>query len=314
MVLGREALALFQVAPAGGAVAVTVGGVPLVALTPPRIEDISREMPILRAAADLRADRMAEILSQQGDLLSFFGAQQWLSATRRQWTLLFLGAVYAAVSAVEMGVKHLCSVPRAIDLSPLIQPVIQTPGHSSYPSGHSTEAHAFAVALACLRLAAAEADAAGASVAGSGIASLMSWLPAAEGAPVPPGPADFLTLLFRLSARIADNRTVAGVHFPVDSAHGALLGLGCTLAIIAHAAGGGSVPAFHARGQDWARVAEDGTVGPRDFTLREWRAALAETGPLAWHGSDTVTLPAPGVWHSLPVVWQAAVAEWRNGG
>lgn len=31
-------------------------------------------------------------------------------------------------------------------------------------------------------------------------------------------------MLFKLAARIAENRTVAGVHFPIDSAHGSIVG------------------------------------------------------------------------------------------
>jgi hypothetical protein len=50
--------------------------------------------------------------------------------------------------------------------------------------------------------------------------------------------ADRLHLLpFRLAARIADNRMVAGVHFPTDSAGGAVTGFALCQAIVAYAMG-----------------------------------------------------------------------------
>ena len=112
--------------------------------------------------------------------------------------------------------------------------------------------------LAALRLT-------GAGIADAAlIDTLLARLsPAAEAAPV----TDQVILLFRLAARIADNRTVAGVHYPVDSAHGALLGFGTTLAFIGHCLGGGAdhpVPEWMADGNDWSG----------DFTLRKWCAAL----------------------------------------
>lgn len=292
LVLDHEAVSLYNARPAkDGAFAVHAAPGPVVTLTPPDAATLAAQMPELRSAMDLRADRMPEILAQQGDMLSFFGAQQVLNNDRRRRTMTVLAAAYGAVVSQEMRIKHFCSVPRPIDLSPQVQPVIQTPGHSAYPSGHATEAFAFATVLAALRLSrdpAAQKDGI--------IKTLLGKLNTAlEGATA----ADPDQMLFRLAARIADNRTVAGVHFPVDSAHGALLGFGTGLVFVAHCLGGGkeiSVPTWTARGSDWAG----------DFTLRKW---IAHLGTNAWRGGD-VTLPAAESWHVLPKLWVKASEEW----
>ena len=75
--------------------------------------------------------------------------------------------------------------------------MILTPGHGSLPSGHATEAHIVAYVLWNL-VSPSEA-----------INKSTEWL----------------EQLMRQAARVAINRTVAGVHFPVDSAAGQLLGL-----------------------------------------------------------------------------------------
>jgi hypothetical protein len=123
-------------------------------------------------------------------------------------------------------------------------------------------------------------------------------VPADATRPEQPTPADATVQLFRLAARIADNRTVAGVHFPVDSAHGALLGVTATLGFVAHCNGGEkALPVHDANGSDW----------DRDFTLALWRDAL-HRGEFATGQDYDVAKPAG--WHSLPAVWQAAVREW----
>jgi hypothetical protein len=94
--------------------------------------------------------------------------------------------------------KHSFCVHRPNEYSAQIQPIIQTPGHGSLPSGHATEA--FAVA-----------------------GLLVSLLNAKVGLAAPPG---LIQQLMAQAARIAINRTVAGVHFPVDSLAGQFLGLG----------------------------------------------------------------------------------------
>ena len=73
--------------------------------------------------------------------------------------------------------------------------MIPTPDHSSFPSGHAAEA--FALATVMHRLMTGDAATEG----------LQVW-----------------AMPFRLAHRIAVNRTVAGLHFPVDSAAGAIVG------------------------------------------------------------------------------------------
>src|SRR4030095_6798907 len=89
------------------------------------------------------------------------------------------------------------AVLRPHELSPQVQPMIPTPNHGSWPSGHATEAHAVARVLFEL-------------VARGAVAAADNQL---------------RELLMRQAARIAINRTVAGMHYPVDSMAGQALGL-----------------------------------------------------------------------------------------
>lgn len=86
-----------------------------------------------------------------------------------------------------------------MDLAIEVQPMIQTPDHSSYPSGHACEAFA--------------------------VASVLCRMMGAEPLAVLKDPKEPRHTLFRLAARIAENRTVAGVHFPMDNLAGAMLGI-----------------------------------------------------------------------------------------
>ena len=71
--------------------------------------------------------------------------------------------------------------------------MITTPGHGAYPSGHATQAFMLARLL-------------------DGLLGLSIHAPSKA------------LQLYRQASRIATNRVVAGVHFPVDSVAGRLLG------------------------------------------------------------------------------------------
>jgi hypothetical protein len=97
-----------------------------------------------------------------------------------------------------MRFKHALACRRAHEYSPQIQPMIPAPLHGSLPSGHACEGFLFAFLLAHL-------------ISGSKgqNANELRWS----------------EQFARQAARIAINRTVAGVHYPVDSVAGCLLGL-----------------------------------------------------------------------------------------
>ncbi len=179
-----------------GEASLTIDGINIVNLVTPEIEAFENQLIWLRNYADLRFDRIGEINLQLGDILSFMGIAQRLDAAGRRYTLELLTAVQSLCYSLELQIKHYCWAPRPMDFSPLVQPIIQTPDHSSFPSGHATEAFALATVLN------------GLSHKGT---SLQDQIANAD---VP----------FRIAHRVAVNRTVAGVHFPIDSAAGATLG------------------------------------------------------------------------------------------
>lgn len=181
-------------------VTVQMGGTYHLSVILPPETTFKDQIKLMRAYFDLRADRIPEILVQNVDILSAFGTLTQLDPYRRGRTIEFLRIVQSLTIAIEMQVKHAMSATRPVNWHPKIQPLIQTPDHSSYPSGHATEAFAIATVLH----------------------RLMTGMPAATGMVSPVHPC------FQLAFRIAANRVVAGVHFPIDSATGAVLG--CAIA------------------------------------------------------------------------------------
>jgi hypothetical protein len=140
-----------------------------------------------------------------GQQTAYWASIVYLSAARTPKTLELLDTVVRFAIAVEMRFKHALACSRAIDYSPQVQPDIPTPGHGSLPSGHSTQAYIIAYVM------------------------WEFFRTVRQAAPQTPSGAltDSTTLQTQLLAqarRVALNRTIAGVHFPVDSAAGHVLG------------------------------------------------------------------------------------------
>jgi hypothetical protein len=114
-------------------------------------------------------------------------------------------------------------------------------------------------------------------------------------------------LPFKLAHRIAVNRTIAGVHFPVDSAAGALLGCAIGEAVHALATGGRAVRYAIA-----LAIAVDGAVdgaapdptqygATQDFSL-DWLGRALGAGPALAQASGKLPL--------LGWLWDEAAKEW----
>jgi hypothetical protein len=138
-------------------------------------------------------ERTPEILAQIDNQFAFVSAITGLHPERHRFTVELLVNAIQFTVLLEMQFKHLLAGWRPVQYSEQVQPMITTPGHGSFPSGHATQAFVLARLLAGILPASAAYD------------------PMRE-------------QLYWQAARIATNRVVAGVHFPVDSVAGRLLG------------------------------------------------------------------------------------------
>jgi len=172
---------------------------PLVVITRPPKQVFATQLTFVNAYSDLREDRAYEILSQLTGPVAFLGSIPFLNPDRTRYTLELLAAAVRLANYTEMRFKHALACRRPNEYSPQVQPMIMTPSHGTYPMGHATEAFIAAYVLLMLLQ----------SKTGSVYAADTSWG----------------TQLMRLAARVAANRIVAGLHFPVDAAVGTVLGL-----------------------------------------------------------------------------------------
>ncbi|MFW5332323.1 phosphatase PAP2 family protein [Hydrogenophaga sp. ZJX-1] len=256
----------------------TIQRKPLVCLRAPTKAQFKKQLDLVAAYADLRADRAAEVVAQLTPPLAFFSSMVGLTAHRHKKTLQLLDLVFSLCVHVEMRFKHTFASLRPEAFSPQIQPMIQTPGHGSWPSGHATEAFAFAVLLEALLNAAS-----------------------AQGVATPNGTASHEQLQ-RLAARIAVNRTVAGVHFPVDSAAGRLLGTALAEFLVARATG----TRVHERGFD-GRLFHGPNGEALDFSLHQKMDGPQRQAAYTRSATSTGVGNAP----LLTWLWEEAIEEWQ---
>jgi membrane-associated phospholipid phosphatase len=265
---------MFSVSVAGtspGTGKVAFNGETLVTLEAPDSAHLAtKQLPFLRTYADLRGDRLNEIIMQTGDIQSFFGLVGYMAPDATKWTLALNQAMLRLCTVVEMPLKHGFDVARPIAMSRKVQPMIQTPGHGAWPSGHATEAFACATLLSRLFL-------------NSAVNPVEQISTGSE--------------LFRHAERIAMNRTVAGVHFPTDSMAGAVLGVTVAEALI---------NILEGATQTRARVFH-GASYEGDFTLARMTEALGNSTEIE---TSNVSLPPNAVPAWLRTMWSEAKNEW----
>ncbi|MBN8506223.1 MAG: phosphatase PAP2 family protein [Burkholderiales bacterium] len=158
---------------------------------------------VLRAAVE-REERLCEVLTQADDFWDFFCALLNLPRGAAPHTELLMDLAFRWAGIWVMGLKHQIAALRPFQSSSLVTTLLPTPQHGALPSGHATMATLFSELLIAL---------------------------------LQPNDAR-VAQLDRMARRIAFNRVVAGVHFPLDNAAGYALGQQLAALLKAYATGG----------------------------------------------------------------------------
>lgn len=257
---------------------------PLVTLNrPDNAYFANTQLPMVRDAADLRADRIDEILMQTEDITSFFGAVLLLDWSRSDWVFELSEAIVRLCGYIEFPFKFVFDVPRPSLLSSKVMPVIDTPTHGAWPSGHATESFALATVLAGL---------VDRKAGNTGRFDMNDATRDVNGS---------ARMLMRTAMRISDNRTVAGVHYPHDSICGLVLGVTLGEALVNWMSGAGHTA---------ARVLDlPGPANPiHDLTEDSVRALLGDAHPNQPPPPDVVALNAP-VDAISAYLWEKALGQ-----
>lgn len=221
---------------------------------------IERQIDKVQRAAIEREDRMPEILAQRDDFREFFRVILGLDATTTPILEEVLAVAWYWATPLVMALKNDVAALRPVQRAASVLPVIPTPAHGSLPSGHATMAALTAEILSQLLF---NGDPKHARV----------------------------QQLDRLARRIAFNRVVAGVHFPVDSAAGYALGL----QLAGHFVG-------------WAT----GRPALKEYKFDPTKhSELTETGK---RPKTTASAKYDGKSANLALLWDAAKREARRGG
>ncbi|TAG75889.1 MAG: phosphatase PAP2 family protein [Burkholderiales bacterium] len=135
-----------------------------------------------------RNDRIGEILTQMPPQFAYWSTMLGISpeVAPRFYELLAISLNFAMLLTQQL--KFHLDVPRPVEMSPLVQPIITTPSYSTFPSGHAVEAYVFALIASKLFSQALESRT-----------------------------DNVKRVLFRFARRVAENRVVAGLHFPIDA-------------------------------------------------------------------------------------------------
>lgn len=234
------------------------GNVTLFDLKAPGEDLLEQQLKEVWRAASERDERRDEILAQVDATPAFFASLAGLRPDRHPRTLETMAVLATVVSSIVQRAKHTLAVPRPADLDahhlkgPRLRPMIATPGHLSMPSGHA--AFSFSQAF------------------------WLAWLWKVAGAN---GAQNLAKRAGDLARRIAMNRVVAGLHYPIDSRAGAVSGLmiGGAVALMADPSSSNSIQATIGEMKLDPGIAWD-VDQESDEAIEEWRdlfkAAVAE--------------------------------------
>ena len=100
--------------------------------------------------AELRNERATEIMAQIDPQYAFWSSIIYMHPDRTRRTFELVNIVLQFCVYVEMRFKHALACWRPVEYNAQVQPMITTPGHGSFPSGHATQAYAVAHVLKAL--------------------------------------------------------------------------------------------------------------------------------------------------------------------
>jgi membrane-associated phospholipid phosphatase len=197
----------------------------------PQQATFEKQIPLVLSWAELRNERATEIMAQIDPQYAFWSSIIYMHPDRTKRTFELINILLQFCVYVEMRFKHALACWRPVEYNAQVQPILTTPGHGSFPSGHSTQAHAVAYVLR----------------------KLLNLDPNPQAPKYP----TVIEQLKRQAARIATNRVVAGVHFPVDSMAGRMLGV--------------------ALGEYFVGRCTATVAAPRKFTSRTFNAGIIDS-------------------------------------
>lgn len=147
-----------------------------------------------KAKKDQRKSSRNAILAHASDLDLLYMECLGLGIAQNKHVYLLLLAALSLLHSTGQLFKHRFSVPRPNLLSQTVQPMLQVPGHASYPAGHAAQAHGV-----------------------SNLVGDLLDLPAAGGNTLRDG-------LIDVANHVANMRVVAGLHYAFDNLAGRALG------------------------------------------------------------------------------------------
>jgi membrane-associated phospholipid phosphatase len=276
-VLAWEAGEGMRFAAEGGTATLFLRDQPLVGLSRPGRAALSLHAGIV---ADFGASRLNdkvyvtrhnEILTQVTAPFAYWSAILPMHPDRMPRTFELMQLALCLASGIALRFKHALACPRPHELDSRVHPMVLTPGHSSLPSGHAAES--------------------------SAVSMVLSHLVAEDSTTESPTHAGALR---ELAHRIAENRVYAGLHYPIDSVAGHLLGETVGEYFVALCRGGMDVQARVFDGKDATGDVDAETAGI---------GVPASALPLCRPQGDALSVTARP---QLQWLWTLARAEWGH--
>lgn len=244
---------------------------PIVTITRPHQGVFGKQLRLMQAWAELREDRATEVISEMPPQVPFWSATCNLQPSRHRHTFEFINLALALAAISAFRFKQVFACPRPAAYWAGLQPMLPTPEHSALPSGHATEAFMAARVLSALN--------------GNREGKLFE-------------------ALMTQASRVAINRTVAGLHFPVDSLAGQKLGNSLAEFLLTQA---GAYSTWDER-----KFFVKPNTNPDYLQRRPKKSYEASTKHLQSTAADQLKVCTPPAASAIQWLWCKALGEWQD--